>query len=195
MKCINDNTVYKDFEVIVLISPGQDYKFIDSIKDVYGFDIKVHRFDKVKDIWEAYDKGIDIAKSSYIVCLADDAEVCPRWLTFAVQEYKSQGCKGMIGLWDGIKGDGHSVHFLMSRAFYKKYRVKEYKHLYQDTEYCLAAKYNGVYRKSLKAVALHYHPQVNKDLMDGTYKKNFGDVDKHDKALYDRRKKKVKHLK
>ena len=181
LQFIEFNTMYRPFEVIVIIDGGEDYG-IKLSKDC----CRIIRNEKSLDYFACINQGVDKAKGDYIVYLADDVEVCPRWLEFAMKDMEKElDGEGLVGFYDGIQPK-NAPHGLISKKFFNEIRTDEYVHFFRDEEMTLRALKAGKYFKSKLSMVMHYHYFIN-GLVDETYK---GSVEKNwdvDRATFKRR--------
>lgn len=186
LRKIEENTDYKPYEIIIVVEKGiQDYAFLDGIKDIFPFEeTTIIRNKEKKELWQNYKQGIDMSKGEYIAWLSDDIEVCPRWLTLAMDEMKKLNEYGYVGLWDGLRGaEDQSVHGVITKKLWLEYWTDDYIHYGFDVELSLRAKRDGRYIKSKKAMALHYHEEMKKELKDDIYIESMKNRKRDDEML------------
>ena len=140
---------------------------------------------------EMVKKLAERAKYDWVMFLGDDTIPEPNMLDHAA-EYIDDWVL-MVGLNDGIHGDGLSTHWMVHKDILKhtggEFFCTEYSHCFCDKELADIAKENNGFVFAHKAKFKHDHPSVTGAEYDSHYKRAYSeDVFKKDMATYRRRK-------
>lgn len=96
-KALNKNTIYKNFEIIVVDNASNDKTLAYLEENLYDFDLKIIANSRNETFSYANNQASKIAKGEYFLLLNNDVEPLYGWLTHLVYALESKENVGSVG--------------------------------------------------------------------------------------------------